>query len=82
MTATASQGRIYKTSADLAAHIRETAATVVRNVNPGREHSGPAFDAEVAEVADAMARKLCRINTEAGRPDIARQIRLAWESAQ
>ena len=84
MTATASQpqARIYRTSADLVSHIREQAATLVRNVNPGMRHSGPAFDAKVAEVADAMARRLCQMNTDNGRPDIARQIRIAWNAAQ
>lgn len=79
-TATAPQ-KIYRDAADLTAHIRETAATLVRNVNPGRAHSGPCFDAKVAEVAGAMARKLCRDNTGAGRPDIAAQIRRAWDAS-
>lgn len=74
--------RIYQTSTDLVNHINEQAATLVRKVNPGRDYTQPWFAAKVAEVADAMARKLCRDNTAAGRPAIARAVRTAWEANQ
>lgn len=80
MTASRQDHRIYRDSADLAAHIREQAATVVRNVNPGRAHSGPAFDAKTAEVAAAMAAKLIRDN--ASRPHVAAAIRAAWDASR
>lgn len=81
MTTTAGRAsQRIRTKQDLADHILRTAAQVVRNVNPGCDYSLPWYDAKVAEVAEAMIGRLCQDNTSAGRPDLARVIRAAWDA--
>ena len=67
---------------DVIAHIRNAADAMVRRVNPGRDCSGPWFAPKVAEVAEAMTRKLCLDLVDQGRGDLARLIRIAWERSE
>jgi hypothetical protein len=64
---------------DVITHIRREAAALVRRVNPGCDYCGPWFAPKVAEVAEAMVRKLCLDMSDKGRADLARKIRIAWE---
>ena len=67
------------TTTGLIAHIRSEAAVLVRRANPGCDYSRPWFAPKVDEVAETMVRRLCLDNAAAGRADLARKIRTAWE---
>ena len=67
------------TAADVIAQIREQAAALARRANPGYDSTAPWFAPKVAEVAEAMTRKLCLDLTDQGRPDLARKLRIAWD---
>jgi hypothetical protein len=71
--------RRYPTAAEVVAHVREQAATLVARVNPGRAWAAGEYEAKTAEVAEAMVRKLALDLAERGRPDLARKIRIARE---
>lgn len=72
----------YESAADVVAHVRRQADTLVRDVNPGRDYSGDWFALKVAEVTEAMIRKLCLDLAGQGRQDLARKVRIAWERSQ
>ncbi len=67
---------------DVIAVIREQADALVRRVNPGRDHTGAWFVPKVAEVTEAMVRKLCLDLNDQGGGDLARKIRIAWERSE
>jgi hypothetical protein len=72
--------RRYQDTRDVIAHIREQAAALVLRVNQGRVFPAAALSAKTAEVAEAMTRKVCLDLSDQGRADLARKIRLAWET--
>jgi hypothetical protein len=65
---------------EVIAGIREQADMLVRRVNPGRDSASPAFAAKSREVAEVITRRLCLDLNDQDRPDLARKIRIAWES--
>jgi hypothetical protein len=72
----------YDSAADVIAHVRRQADALVRDVNPGRDYAGDWFAPKVAEVTEAMVRKLCLDLNDQGREDLARKIRIAWEKQE
>jgi hypothetical protein len=72
----------YESTSDVISHVRRQADALVRRVNPGCDHDGAWFAPKVAEVTEAMVRRLCAGLNDLGRADLSRKIRIAWENEQ